>query len=124
MNVNKNTVIWTVILISYIDCLLKTGLLSLLVYKSVNGSAPPYLQELLGYIAHSNSIKLDVPNTQSRFGNRAFSVIGPRILNLLPASIRESPNVTLFKKSLKTYLFSKHDIELNFDPKKSVTLHF
>ena len=98
--------------------------ISLLVYKSVNGLSPPYLQELFGYISHGNSIKLDVPNTQSRFGNRAFSVIGPRIFNSLPASIRESPNVVLFKKSLKTYLFSKHDIELNFYPKKLVTLHF
>ena len=97
--------------------------IALLVYKSVNGLAPPYLQELFGYIAHGNTIKLEVPYTKTRLGGRAFSVIGPRIFNSLPAFIRESPNVALFKKSLKTYLFMKHDIELNFDPKKSVILH-
>ena len=53
--------------------------IALLVYKSVNGISPPYLQELFGYIAHGNSIKLDIPKTYSRLGSCAFSVIGPKV---------------------------------------------
>lgn len=97
--------------------------IALLVFKSLHGLAPPYLQELFGYIAHGNSVRLDVPTTRSRLGSRAFSVIGPRIFNSLPDFIKQSSDLTAFKKSLKTYLFSKSNFELNFDPRKSVILH-
>ena len=39
------------------------------------------------------------------YGDRAFSVAGPKLWNQLPLSIRELSSVDNFKKSLKTYLF-------------------
>ena len=88
--------------------------IALLVYKSVNGIAPPYLQQLFGYVSHGNTIRLDVPHTNSKLGARAFSVIGPKIYNSLPSDVKESSNIMTFKQKLKTYLFSKCDFELNY----------
>ena len=88
--------------------------IALLVYKSVNGIAPPYLQQLFGYVSHGNTIRLDVPHTNSKLGARAFSVIGPKIYNSLPSDVKESSNIMTFKQKLKTFLFSKCDFELNY----------
>ncbi len=39
-------------------------------------------------------------------GDRAFAVAGPRLWNSLPAYISSAQSLTVFKWSLKTYLFS------------------
>ena len=39
------------------------------------------------------------------YGDRAFSIAGPKLWNQLPLSIRELSSIDSFKKSLKTYLF-------------------
>ena len=57
--------------------------LALLVFKSLHGLAPPYLQDLFRYIPHGNRIRLQIPPTNSKLGSRAFSVIGPKIFNSL-----------------------------------------
>ena len=94
--------------------------IALLVYKFLNGLAPPYLQELFHFAHHSHIVRLKVPSSATKYGSRAFIIIGPRIYNSLPQSIKESENVLTFKQSLKTYLFHKYDIELIYDPNKSV----
>ena len=86
--------------------------IALLVYKSMNGLAPPYLQELFNYTSHGSDIRLNVPSTRTKYGSRAFSVIGPRIFNSLPRTIKEIPEISTFKKHLKIYLFTKCDYEL------------
>jgi len=48
----------------------------------------------------------DVIRTNLKFGNRAFSVSGPREWNSLPASVRQCTSVVQFKSKLKTQLFS------------------
>ena len=63
--------------------------IALLVYKSLNGLAPPYLQNLFSFVSHGNTVRLHVPSTLTKFGLRAFSVIGPKIYNSLPADIKE-----------------------------------
>ena len=88
--------------------------LALLVFKSINGLAPPYLQELFNFIPHGKHVRLDVPCTYSKLGSRAISVIGPQIYNTLPSDIKESRDLVVFKKKLKTHLFLKSDHELNF----------
>ena len=88
----------------------------------MNGLAPPYLQNLFSFVSHGNTVRLHVPSTLTKFGLRAFSVIGPKIYNLLPADIKEVTEISLFKQKLKTYLFLKCDFELNYDPRKSFTL--
>ena len=40
-------------------------------------------------------------------GDRSFRVVAPQLWNSIPLLIREAENVELFKKKLKTYLFSK-----------------
>ena len=84
----------------------------LLVYKALNGMAPPYLSDMLRYRSYSRSLKsasqkrLVVHRTSMKtYGDRAFSIAGPKLWNQLPLSIRELSSVDSFKKSLKTYLF-------------------
>ena len=83
--------------------------------KCLNGLAPSYLMELLelkstmsrlGLRSTCDRTLLCIPfNKRKTFADRSFSVVGPRLWNGLPKSIRESPNPDCFKKHLKTYLF-------------------
>ena len=41
------------------------------------------------------------------YGDRAFAVHARREWNLIPYEIRKSNTISSFKRSLKTYLFSK-----------------
>ena len=86
--------------------------IALLSYKSVIGKAPQYLQELFSYAHYGYSLKIIVPMFQSSYGNRSFSVMGPRILNKLPKSITSANNIASFKKLLKTYLFNLTNSEV------------
>ena len=40
-----------------------------------------------------------------RLGDRAFSIIGPKLWNSLPITIRSAPSISIFKSLLKTHLF-------------------
>ena len=69
----------------------------MLVYKSLHGLAPTYLEELLHVyskvrVLRSNGKKLlAVPRTNTKsYGDRAFSVAGPRLWNKLPLSLRDT----------------------------------
>ena len=84
----------------------------LLVYKALNGMAPPYLSDMLCYRSYSRSLRpasqklLVVHRTNMKtYGDRAFSIAGPKLWNQLPLSIRELGSIDSFKKLLKTYLF-------------------
>ena len=84
----------------------------LLVYKALIGMAPPYLKDMLCYRSYSRSLRsasqklLVVHRTNMKtYGDRAFSIAGPKLWNQLPLSIRYLSSVDSFKKSLKTYLF-------------------
>ena len=96
--------------------------LALLIFKSLNGLAPLYLQELLHYAPSSSSVRLYVPRTNSSHGSRAFSVIGPKVYNSLPNDIKECTDIDTFKKKLKTYLFTKQELELVFNSRRSFIL--
>jgi len=87
--------------------------IALLAYKSVIGVAPAYLQELFRYSHHGHTLKLIIPEVKSKYGQRSFSVIGPRLLNRLPTSVTSSVNVDTFKMSLKTHLFNLSLNDLN-----------
>ena len=86
----------------------------LLVYKTLQGDGPSYLQDLLkpyscdrdGMRSADDITRLDEPATQYKtFGDRAFSVFGPKMWNMLPKDVRLSTSVTSFKTALKTHLF-------------------
>ena len=50
--------------------------------------------------------KLFEPRCNLQMGFRAFKTSAPRLYNWLPKEIKESNNVDIFKKKLKTYLFN------------------
>ena len=80
----------------------------LLVFKSVNGLAPEYLNELIVFNNDSGLRRrsLHVANPYDK-SNRAFQIAAPALWNRLPATIRDSKTVDIFKKRLKTHLFKK-----------------
>src|SRR6218665_1611582 len=87
--------------------------LSILVYKYLNNSAPPYLAGKIRPLSDdcnrtrlrsSKSSDVFVPRTKTKMGDRAFEVAGPRTWNSLPATIRETKTLPAFKKQLKLYL--------------------
>ncbi len=91
----------------------------LLVYKCLHDCGPTYLQELL--IPHRcdrftrsslmDNLRVDMTRCV-KYGDKAFSVVGPRMWNDLPSDIQSSKTVTIFKNSLKTHLFRKHMCKL------------
>jgi hypothetical protein len=81
----------------------------LLTYKALNGLAPCYLSKLLHYnnMSGSSTPSLQSFVAKSSRGHRAFQSHAPSLWNGLPADIRESLNVNIFKSKLKTFLFKK-----------------
>ena len=86
----------------------------LLVYKSLNGTLPSYLAQKLHYRSHTRSLRsvsdelLMQPTSYTKtYGVRAFAVHAPREWNLIPCEIWKSNTISSFKRSLKTYLFTK-----------------
>ena len=65
-------------------------------YKRFNGRPEEYLM-------------LETPNFQTKFGKRLFEYNGSRLWNALPVRIRSEENIDVYKKSLKTLLFTDHE---------------
>ena len=85
----------------------------LLVYKCLHGVGPEYLASLLHGYRPARSLRsmhknlLVVPQARTRFyGERAFSIYGPKTWNALPIGLKDSPSLTTFKRNLKTHLFN------------------
>ena len=85
----------------------------LLVFKSLHGLAPPYLSEMLSTrtparsLRSSNQLLFEVPRSRLKSrGDRAFSVVAPKLWNALPLHVRVADSVDCFKSRLKTHFFS------------------
>ena len=91
-----------------------------MVYKAINGLAPPYLTDMISPVemgvrrqtlrsAGDGAINLVQPHRQIRtnFGDRAFRVAGPVEWNRLPPGVKNSKSVDVFRGALKTHLFRK-----------------
>lgn len=83
----------------------------LLVYKAINGLSPSYISNLLSFCTSSYSLcscsnkLLQVPRSKLKsYGDRRFSIAGPKSWNSIPASLRNADSLNSFKKHLKTYL--------------------
>ena len=83
----------------------------LLVYKAINGLSPSYISNLLSFCTSSYSLRscsnklLQVPRSKLKsYGDRRFSIAGPKLWNSIPASLRNADSLNSFKKHLKTYL--------------------
>ena len=85
----------------------------LLVHKCLNNRAPSYLTSMLEVYTPARPLrsasgnKLVIGRTSTSYGDRAFPVGAARLWNLLPDSLREEETLTVFKKQLKTHLFSE-----------------
>lgn len=86
-----------------------------IIYKTVNGISPCYLQELLQPYVPTRDLRsqndnlLNVPFTNSNLiMTRAFSFYGPRLWNELPHDIKSSSSLNVFKRKLKTHLFIEY----------------
>ena len=92
---------------------LVTYKLTTLLHKCINGRAPEYLAEFCHPsvdrcqgMRSADSGKLRVPRTQSSFGDRSFTIAGPRTWNNLLDAIRDSSlSFSTFTKLLESYLF-------------------
>ena len=85
----------------------------LLVYKAMNGLAPTYISNYctrvtgaerrssLRSTSHNNLI---VPRSKTLFGDRSFSVAGPRAWNSLPDNVKTSPSIDTFKKRQNSFV--------------------
>ena len=83
--------------------------LCLIVHKCVHGTAPKMLCDLLTFSSSSRTLLLTQRNHNSKFGDRCFARIGPKIWNLLPMELRLETKTDVFKASLKTLLFDDGD---------------
>ena len=83
------------------------------VFKSLHGHAPSYLRNKLTLRQNNktrsdNKLLLSVPRSRLKtYGDRAFSICGPKLWNSLPDEVRLSETVGVFKTRLKTHLFRK-----------------
>ena len=84
----------------------------LLTFKALNGTAPLYLSNLVKIkenacvLLSGSEQYLEVPPTRlTSIGDRAFAAIAPRLWNRIPITIRNSANVNIFKRAVKTPSF-------------------
>ena len=84
----------------------------ILVYKSLHGLAPRYLEGLLVPYVPTRSLRsadkhLLQPRTARlrSYGERAFAYAGPKLWNDLPLEIRSAKSIDEFKRLLKTHYF-------------------
>lgn len=85
----------------------------MLTFKALNGLAPLYIMDLLtSYnpgcaLRSSNDNLLSVTQARySAYGDRSFEVAAPKLWNGLPPPMRKISSIDVFKKTLKTYLFT------------------
>ncbi|CAH3147457.1 unnamed protein product [Porites lobata] len=55
----------------------------------------------------SNELLMQPRSYTKTYGDRAFAVYAPREWNFIPYEIRKSNTISSFRRSLKTYLFTK-----------------
>jgi len=90
--------------------------LAVLVYKCLHQTAPPYLAEELHLssaeearqrVRSASKSSLVVPrNRLSTIGDRAFPVAAARLWYTLPLNVASASSISVFRKHLKTHLFS------------------
>ena len=80
-----------------------------LVYKCMNGTAPAYLCRLIqptcrdSLLRQPSDLELHRPVPNKAIG---LGFVGPDRWNKLPERLRESASLNMFKRDLKTHLFS------------------
>ena len=70
-------------------------------------AVPATLYVLQRHLRSPNDNLLVVPKTQLHYGDIMFTVAAAKMWNKLPAVIKLSGNVNIFKKHVKTHLFTQ-----------------
>ncbi len=84
-----------------------------LIFKSVNGTAPAYLCDIVRPHSPKRTLRSNSTNTlqtirtKKQFGARSFQYAGAKMWNELPENIKRSESLVVFKKKLKTHMFIK-----------------
>ena len=81
----------------------------LVVHKCLVGNAPDSLSKMLILGESERTKKLKERSFNGDYGERSFSVAGPKLWNLLPKDVRVEEDTDEFKKKLKTFLFRELD---------------
>ena len=89
-------------------------------YKCINNTALSYLSEMvISQLPHTRSLRstnrgqLYITKSRTEFVHGdSFKSMGPCIWNTLPANIKNSNNIDIFKTRLKTHSF-KHITSMN-----------
>ena len=88
--------------------------LMLLTFKSLHGSAPSYISELITLYEPTRSLRSasqcllkEFQSNTKTYGDRRFAVCAPRLWNCLPLHIKNSNSINQFKSQLKTHLFNQ-----------------
>ena len=87
-----------------------------LTYIALNTGKPAYLRNKLNKfttelgvsIRHSHDPhRLNEPRMNKEIGTRSFKYSAPKLFNSLPRSVKDSGDLKVFKKKLKTFLFNE-----------------
>ena len=90
----------------------------MLAFKAAKGMTPPYLQSLIEPYNPSRSLRsantgkllepsLKTPGQRST-RPRLFSLLAPKLWNMLPIALRTAVSLPSFRRGLKTHLFRLH----------------
>ena len=86
-----------------------------LTYQALRFGKPMYMGNMLRSFRPETAVnlrlsddpyRLDEPRSRSNIGTRAFERSAPRLFNKLPLEVKQSPNVDIFKKKLKSFIFA------------------
>ena len=87
--------------------------ISMFVFKCKCNLSPKYLQDLPRKSQHTRSLRSSVSRymdpcfyKNKLAKNSSFSLVGPRMWNSLPDSLKAQDNLDLFINELKTHLFN------------------
>ena len=85
----------------------------LMVFKALHNTAPVYIKDMIKLyqssrtLRSSDKILLEVPKCRTKYGERSFMCMIPRLWNKLPSELRTVSVLSVFQRSLKTHLFRK-----------------
>ena len=80
-----------------------------MMYKIVNGRAPPYMLDMFSkqygsqvYKLRNSTLNLEIPNARTELYKNSFAFSGAKIWNELPVDLKKEPSLNAFKKKIKT----------------------
>ena len=84
---------------------------AILTYKALNSLTPEYISNLLKPTSQTHTLSLrstangtlSIPRSRTKLFDGSFSCSAPKLWNSLPQSIKMSPSLNVFKKTVKQY---------------------